>query len=136
VDDPYVYRLPGRRLATVLALAASLSFVVFALSYDAPWFALAPPVLAALMLLFPLALNPVYGMRLDRNALEIDRNGHVRRFPLDHIDHVRITRWTDSNDVTIHLRDGSREPIPQMMRPDSAKLPAIFERYAVKVEVD
>jgi hypothetical protein len=133
---PFVYRLSGRRPMTLVGLILCLAIVVVGLSGDAPWIVLAPVGAAAMMLLVSIVLNPVYGLRIDRHALEIDRNGKVQRFPLDDIDHVRITRWTDSDDVMIHLAEGGREPIPQMMRPESSKLREILERYAVKVIAD
>jgi hypothetical protein len=136
MPKPYRYSLYGRRPMTLIGLAASIGFSALLWRYGAPWFVLAPVLVVIPMMLAAVVWNPVYGMRIDRQALEIDLNGKVKRFPLASIDYVKITQWTDSSDATIHLVDGSIHQIPHMARPSIDRFCAVLADHAIAVTKD
>ncbi len=136
MNHPYVYSMSGRRPATLFALFAAMGFVTFGWTFGAPWFALAPALIVMPLVLYTIIANPTYGMRLDRQALEIDRNGNHRRFLLSSIDHVRMTEWNDGASVTIHFKDGTRELLPHMVLPSKSKLHEVLSAFGVSIKED
>lgn len=118
---------------TFFGLAISIGLLAFAWTHDAPWYTLAPVLLAALMLLATIVWNPVYGMRIDRQVLEIDLNGRVKQLALSRIDHIKITTWTDSADATIHLKDGTMQQIPQIARPSTKLFQEVLIDHGIAV---
>jgi hypothetical protein len=133
MPQPYIYSLSGRRPMTLAGLAVAIGLVALGWENNAPWFALAPAVIAASMLLGAIVWNPVYGMRLDRQALQIDLNGRAKRIPLAAINHIKITRWTDSSDATIHLTDGTMYQIPDLARPSTDRFHQVLVDHGIAV---
>ncbi len=133
METPYIYTLSGRRPMTLFGLAASLAFVALSWSYGAPWYALAPALLIVPIMLTTIIRNPVYGIRIDRHAMEIDRNGEVKRILLTAIDYIKITTWSESSDTTIHLKDGNLHQIPQMTRPPIGEFRDVLAKHGVAV---
>jgi hypothetical protein len=88
------------------------------------------------MLLFVILRNPVYGLRIDGQAMEIDRNGNIRRLLLRDIDFIEITTWSDSSDATIHLKSGDLHQIPQMARPPVIVFQNVLEGRGIAVTKD
>ena len=118
---------------TFFGLAASLAFVAGAWAYGAPWLVLAPAFIGGLVALVPIIGNQVYKMRIDRQAMEIDCNGMIKRILLSAIDFIRITQWTDSSEVTIHLKDGTLYQIPMMTRPPLEKFRKVLAERGIAV---
>jgi hypothetical protein len=133
MNDVYTYSLAGRRPSIFFALVASVGFVAFGWAYAAPWYAIAPPLIVVPMVLYVIIANPIYGMRIDRRALEIDLNGDIKRILLSGIDYIKITEWTDSSDATVHLKDGTLYQIPQMTRPTKGKFLEVLADYGIAV---
>jgi hypothetical protein len=133
MDEVYKYSLTGRRPSTLFALVASVGFVGFGWSYGAPWYVAAPAMIVLPMMLYTIIANPIYGLRIDRHAIEIDRNGEVKRILRTHVDYIKITRWTGSSDATIHLKDGQLYQIPHMTRPPVAKFRAVLADHSIAV---
>lgn len=136
MDTPYTFSMSGCRPATIFGLVVAVAFIAFGWTMNAPWYALAPALIVAPMMLYTIIANPTYGMRLDPQALELDRNGKIRRILLSTIDHIRISTWTDSDMVTIHLKDGSREPLSHMMRPPKVKLREVLAAHKITITDD
>jgi hypothetical protein len=130
---PYVFTLHGRRPMTFFGLAASLAFVAGGWAYGAPWFVLAPAFIGGLVSLVPIIGNPVYKMRIDRQAIEIDRNGKINRILLSALDHIKITEFSEGSDATIQLKDGTLYQIPQMTRPPTKKFREVLAEHGVAV---
>jgi hypothetical protein len=133
MNDVYTYSMSGRRPSTLFALVVSVSFVLFGWAYAAPWYAIAPPLIVVPMVLYVIIANPIYGLRIDRHAMEIDRNGDAKRILLTSIDYIKITEFSDSSDATIHLKDGKLYQIPQMTRPPKAKFRRVLADYGIAV---
>ena len=108
-------------------------FVAFGWAYAAPWYAIAPPLIVVPMMLYTIVANPICGMRIDRQAMEIDRNGDIKRISLTSIDHIKMTEFSDSSDATIHLKDGKLYQIPEMTRPPKAKFRVVLADYGIAV---
>jgi hypothetical protein len=133
MNDVYKYALAGRRPTTIFGLCAATAMSLYVGSLDVPWYMLAPPLIVVPMMLYVIIANPVYGLRIDRRAMEINRNGNTDNILLSEIDHIKITSWTDSSDATIHLKDGGLHQIPQMTRPTDAKFRKVLGEFGITV---
>jgi hypothetical protein len=133
MHDVYKYALAGRRPTTFFGLFAATAMSLYVWSLNVPWYMLAPPLIVVPMALYAIIANPIYGLRIDRHAMEIDRNGDIKRIPLSTINYIKITEWTDSSDATVHLKDGSLYQIPEMTRPPKAKFRAVLADYGITV---
>jgi hypothetical protein len=133
MPQPYVYSLSGRRPMTLAGLVMSAGLTSLGWAHNVPWFALSPAVIAASMLFGVIIWNPVYGMQIDRDVLQIDLNGRAKRIPLAAINHIKITRWTDSSDATIHLTDGTMYQIPDMARPSTDRFHQVLVDHGIAV---
>jgi hypothetical protein len=131
MNEPYRYSLSGRRPTTILGLIAASAISAYVWTLDVPWYMLAPVLIVIPMMLYAIIANPIYGMRIDQRAMEIDKNGDIHRILLSAIDYVKITSWTDSSDATVHLKDGSLYQIPHMTRPDDAKFREVLHERGI-----
>jgi hypothetical protein len=133
MNDVYKYALAGRRPTTIFGLFAATTMSLYVWSLNVPWYMLAPPLIVVPMMLYVIIANPIYGLRIDRRAIEINRNGKTDSILLSQIDYIKITSWTDSSDATIHLKDGSLHQIPQMTRPNDAKFRKVLAEFGITV---
>ncbi len=133
---PYAYLRSGRRPATLIGFAMACGFIVFGHMAKAPWCAIAPVGLAGAMLAVAIVRNRIHGMRIDADALEICQAGGKRRIALAGIAHVRIARWTDTDDTTIHLLDGTQQSLSHLARPPIGELRTALAAFGIAVVTD
>jgi len=105
-ESPFTYEKSGRRPLTWAALMLMCLMLVIAWIYKAPWDIWALWGLAIAGLVYMLARNPKYGMRLDEKTLTYWTRGPERQLALADIDHIEFRPVTDSSYVTIHLKSG------------------------------
>lgn len=117
-----------------MALVLLVAGVVIAAGWQhgAPWFVLAPAVLAALMALWAVLSNPQTGMTLSRRTLRYYNRRHKRDIAVAHIRSVKIDSDLDGGpSADLVLANGEKVHIPSMCM-NSDLCPAL-ESLGIKV---
>jgi hypothetical protein len=111
MNEPYEYRLAGRRRNVWLAAAMIVFLIGITSRYQSPQILGVIWCLAAVMLGWMMMGNPIAGMRVDDHTLTLSAWRKPREIPLSDIDHIRVKHWTEESDVFIVYRDGTEEEI-------------------------
>jgi len=123
MTDIYAYREKGRRPLTLLVLAACIALLWIAWRQSAPWYVWIIWSVCTAFLLYLVVFNVTSALRLTSDTLELHDGNRTRTVLLKNVDHVEFQRWTDSADVTIHMKDGRRETLS----PGSVPPISVFE---------
>jgi hypothetical protein len=91
----YTYSEQGRRPGTLLALALSAAMLAAGAIYAAPWFFLAPVVLATLMLLWMIVVNRKSGLSLTGDQFSMFAGQWHEVVPTSSIQSVKVVHWSD-----------------------------------------
>ncbi len=114
----YYHRAAGRRMATLIALAAATCFLVFAALYNAPWWFYPPVLLAFAPAAWAVLSNPQSGMRLNAQQLTFFSGSWSRSVGVTEVASISITDWSEGPPTaTINLKDGSGFDVPLMCLP-------------------
>jgi hypothetical protein len=115
-NDPiYAHNLAGRRPIMALVLLVAAVMIALGMQHDAPWFFLAPAVLAVLMALWAVISNPQTGIKLTKTTLHYYNRDHKRDIAVAHIRSVKIDSDIDGGpSADLVLASGEKVHIPAM----------------------
>jgi hypothetical protein len=136
-EDPgYVFVRRGRssRAALIVAATYAALLAVWVGLEAAPW-VLAILALPTLPALWDLWRDPRSGLRLSADRLDWQAGTRGDGLALTLIDRVRIDlRWDRSARVTVILRDGQRQRLPDAALPPAADLQRALQAHGVATE--
>ena len=129
----YTYHLSGRRAGTIFALGVSAVMVAVGVSYGAPWYFIAPVVLAGAMALWAIIANPQSGLVLNAEMLYFFHRSTKKTVRITDIASIKVSQWSDGPDtVAITLKSGGIVHVPSLCA--DSKLAAVLRNLGV-VEV-
>ncbi len=125
-NDPlYTYHLSGRRPGTLFGLIACVAMLTFGLYHNAPWYFLAPAVLATGMMVLAILFNPQTGSQLTAETLQFYNRGATDTIKTADIANMKVRNWTDGPDtVELTLKSGRAVYVPSLCA-DSKLAPAL-----------
>lgn len=130
----YEYQLPGRRPATLAALAATGGLFAVAMIHDAPGIVRAIWAAAGGALLWAVLANPVSGCRIDGTRFVwFTPRAEAGVLP-SRIAGVHLTTWSEGPDTcTIRLCDGEALSPPSLCLPPGETLRRVLVAHGVPV---
>lgn len=130
------YTAPIRSWRGGLALALMWALLLLGyLRFDAEGWIVGTLAVLTLPALWDLISGRAAGLRLDDTMLEWHNGTGQDRVALSDLDHVRLDwRFDFSMRVTLVLRDGRRQKLPQDALPPADLLEAALRTHGVKTE--
>lgn len=129
----YEYRLSGRRPAIWLSGAAFVLMGTLMATYDAAPVVWVPVLIGAGMILWALICHPINGLRLTDESLILTPWTDPKSIPLDDIEAVQYTLWTDSEDMHVRLRSGRTVKVSGVDVPPISTFRAVLADIAIPV---
>jgi uncharacterized protein (DUF58 family) len=109
----YTYSEQSRRPATLLALALSVAMLTFGWTHAAPWYFLAPVLLAFGMLLWMVIVNRKSGMSVTGENLHLFAGEWHQVVPTAQIRSVKVVAWSDgAPTITLSIEGSPNLSVP------------------------
>lgn len=135
VNGEFSHTHKGRRLSTVAGLIFMLGMLGLGLALSAPGWWMLTVILPALMLIWSIIRNPIYGLSLDAHELRWFTPKVKKNVPLSTISHIRVETWTDGPDLVIlKLHSGGSLEVPTFCLPARGVLPRELQARGIKVQ--
>jgi uncharacterized protein (DUF58 family) len=109
----YTYSEQSRRPATLLVLALSVAMLTVGWTHAAPWYFLAPVLLAFAMLLWMVIVNRKSGMSLTGDHMHLFAGEWHEVVPTAQIRSVKVVNWSDgAPTITLSIEGAPALSVP------------------------
>ena len=132
-DPPYRYESRGHTPLNLALFAVGLALLALAAATTDFWLVFLPLAAFALGMGYLVVCDPRVGLEIDQHQISFWDRHRRETIPLADIERVHIEHWSESDDVTIHRRDGAAVDVPSQCRPASGLLSRVLKQAGLTV---
>ncbi len=131
----YQYSEQSRRPMTIAALIVAAIMIATGVAYDAPWYFMAPVLLAGAMLTYMIAVNRKSGMELKDAKLRVYAGSWEESVSVSDVVTMKITRWMEgAPTIVLMLLNNKTLDIPGYCCGSAKDLSEAMASHGVSIE--